>query len=103
VQATQATALAKQVTDAAEANRAAVAAAAAASSTALAAALEPIQKDIQELRKAQYEAAGSKTQIVETQAKGANIGLWVGLAVAGFVGLLVLVATVVTVVVATGG
>jgi hypothetical protein len=44
-----------------------------------------------------------KTQIVETQAKGANIGLWVGLAVAGFVGLLVLVATVVTVVVATGG
>ena len=35
--------------------------------TALAAALEPIQKDIQDLRRAQYEAQGQKTQVVETR------------------------------------
>jgi cobalamin biosynthesis Mg chelatase CobN len=95
VQATQATALAKQVTDAAEANRAAVAAAAAASSTALAAALEPIQKDIQELRKAQYEAAGVKAQTTDTTTSSRS-NVLIGVAAAGVVvAVLSVVATVV--------
>lgn len=45
-----------------------VAAAATASTVALAAALEPIIKDIADLRRAQYEAQGQKTQVVETQS-----------------------------------
>jgi hypothetical protein len=65
VAATQATALAAQVAAAAEAMRTQVAAAATASTVALAAALEPIQKDIQDLRRAQYEAQGVKAQTVE--------------------------------------
>ena len=44
-----------------------MAAAATAASTALSAALEPIQKDIADLRRAQYEAQGQKTQVVETR------------------------------------
>lgn len=76
VQATQANTLAAQVAVSAETLRTQVAAAATAAQTGLAAALEPIIKDIADLRRAQYEAQGQKTQVVETQAKGANSGLW---------------------------
>jgi len=72
VATTQATTLANQVALSAEAMRTQVAAAAQAATTALAAALEPIQKDIADLRRAQYEAQGQKTQVVETQAVGAG-------------------------------
>lgn len=65
---TRATALAAQVTASAEAMRSQVAAAAAAAATALAAALDPVQKDIADLRRAQYEQAGSKAQVVETRS-----------------------------------
>ena len=67
VAATQAQTLATQVTVSAETLRTQVAAAATAASTALSAALEPIQKDIADLRRAQYEAQGQKTQVVETR------------------------------------
>jgi hypothetical protein len=67
VSATQAQTLATQVTVSAETLRTQVAAAATAASTALSAALEPIQKDIADLRRAQYEAQGQKTQVVETR------------------------------------
>lgn len=67
VSATQAQTLATQVAVSAETLRTQVAAAATAASTALAAALEPIQKDIADLRRAQYEAQGQKTQVVETR------------------------------------
>jgi hypothetical protein len=67
VSATQAQTLATQVTESAETLRTQVAAAATAASTALSAALEPIQKDIADLRRAQYEAQGQKTQVVETR------------------------------------
>jgi hypothetical protein len=67
VSATQAQTLASQVTVSAETLRTQVAAAATAASTALSAALEPIQKDIADLRRAQYEAQGQKTQVVETR------------------------------------
>jgi len=50
---------------AAEALRSTVAVAAQAASTNLAAALDPIQKDIADLRRAQYEAQGQKTQVVD--------------------------------------
>lgn len=78
VAATQATTLAAQVATSAETLRTQVAAAASAATIALAAALEPVQKDIADLRRAQYEAQGQKTQVVETQAKSSISGLWVG-------------------------
>jgi hypothetical protein len=67
VSATQASTLATQVATSAEALRGQVEAARQQTATALAAALEPIQKDIQDLRRAQYEAQGQKTQVVETR------------------------------------
>jgi hypothetical protein len=82
VSATTATTLAAQVATSAETLRTQVAAAAGAQTIALAAALEPVQKDIADLRRAQYEAQGQKTQVVETQAKGASTGLWIGLSIA---------------------
>jgi hypothetical protein len=67
VSAAQATTLAAQVATSAETLRTQVAAAATAATVALAAALEPIQKDIADLRRAQYEAQGQKTQVVESR------------------------------------
>jgi hypothetical protein len=87
VAATAATTLAAQVDVSAETLRNQVAAAASAQTVALAAALEPVQKDIADLRRAQYEAQGQKTQVVETQARGASSGLWIGIAIAAFVGI----------------
>lgn len=85
VSAQQAMTLAAQVASSAETLRTQVAAAAAAATTALAAALDPIQKDIADLRKAQYEAQGVKANVGDTQqAKGLSqqaIGLWIALAV----------------------
>jgi hypothetical protein len=72
VSATQAQTLATQVAVSAETLRTQVAAAATAASTALSAALEPIQKDIADLRRAQYEAQGQKTQVVETRDTSAS-------------------------------
>jgi hypothetical protein len=71
VQATQATTLATQVATTADAFR-----------TALTAALEPIQRDIADLRKTQYEQAGQKTQVSETQASGFGQRQWIGLVIA---------------------
>jgi len=74
VSATQATTLAAQVATSAETLRTQVAAAAAAAATALATALEPLNTSIADLRKTQYEQAGSKAQVVETTAgKDSNI------------------------------
>lgn len=67
VSATLAQTLAAQVAASAETVRTQVATTATAASTALAAALEPIQKDIADLRRAQYEAQGQKTQVVENR------------------------------------
>jgi leucyl aminopeptidase (aminopeptidase T) len=100
VQATAQNVLANQVAASAEAMRAQVAAAAEAAAGALSKSLEPIQKDIQDLRKAQYEAQGQKTQIVETRATGASAGLWIGLAVGGMGLLLSVILAAVAIVVA---
>lgn len=67
VSAQQAMTLAAQVAASAETLRTQVAAAATAATVALAAALEPIQKDIADLRKTQYEQAGGKAQVGETR------------------------------------
>lgn len=82
VQATQAGTLANQVATSAETLRTQVAATATAAETKLAAALEPIQKDIADLRRVQYEGVGQKTQVVETQAKTGVSGMWIGVAIA---------------------
>jgi hypothetical protein len=63
----QASTLAVQVAQSAEALRTQVAAAATAATVALAAALEPIQKDIQDLRKTQYEQAGGRSIAAESK------------------------------------
>jgi hypothetical protein len=65
VSAQQADTLAKQVALSAEALRSQVEQARQQTATALAAALEPIQKDIQELRRTQYEQQGAKASQVE--------------------------------------
>ena len=105
VAATQATTLASQVAVSAETLRTQVASTASAGTVALAAALEPIQKDIADLRRAQYEAQGKTAQVVDTRAKGSSTGLWVGLAVAAFAAFLSLVSLVVAVVllISSGG
>jgi hypothetical protein len=68
VAATQASTLAAQVSTSAETLRTQVAAAAGAQTIALNAALDPIQKRIDDLTRAQYEAQGQKTQVVETSS-----------------------------------
>ena len=81
---TQASTLATQVATSAETLRGQVAAAATAQATALASALVPLQESIADLRRAQYEAQGSKTQVVETRAGAGesrlNVGMIVGIA-----------------------
>jgi hypothetical protein len=67
VAATQASTLAAQVTASAEALRIALDQSTTQSRNSLSLALEPIQKDIADLRRVQYEAAGQKTQVVETR------------------------------------
>jgi hypothetical protein len=95
VSATQAATLATQVATSAEALRGQVEAARQQTATALAAALEPIQKDIQDLRRAQYEAQGQKTQVVETR-QGASVQY-------ALLGIVVAVAAIiVTILLATG-
>lgn len=92
VSAQQATALASQVAISAETLRTQVAAAATAANVALAAALEPIQKDIADLRRAQYEAQGVKSNVGEQRLNvGALLG---GLAVA--ISMALLLVTVFT-------
>jgi hypothetical protein len=87
VSATQALTLANQVATSAETLRTQAEAARTQVATALAAALEPIQKDIQDLRRAQYEAQGVKTQTGDTRL---NLGTVLGgLAVAVSIVLLV--------------
>lgn len=94
VAATQAGALAAQLIATAEASRVQVAAAASASVTSLAAALEPIQKDIRDLRDAQSRGQGGKEQTTDTRL---NIGAVLG----GLSVLLALVFGVITVLLAT--
>lgn len=68
----RASALAKQVSDAAEQQRNQVAAAAQAAATSLAAALVPIQERLAELTRLQYEQQGQKAQVIETRAADAD-------------------------------
>ena len=88
VQETRATALAAQVAASAEAMRSQVAAAATAAATSLAAALEPVQKDIADLRRAQYEAQGQKAQVVESHASSSSLWVAIGGVIAIILGAL---------------
>jgi hypothetical protein len=82
VQALQAQTLAKQVADSAEAMRVQVAATATAGTVALSAALDPIKNDIQDLRRAQYEAQGQKAQVIEHRDTGGETRGWIVVAIA---------------------
>jgi hypothetical protein len=58
-----------------------------AAQTALVAALGPIIKDIADLRRAQYEAQGQKTQVVETRDNRSSLSnVWIAV-IAGFAAL----------------
>jgi hypothetical protein len=89
VSAAQAQTLAAQVTQSAEALRTQVQAAATASNIALAAALDPIQKAIDDLRRAQYEAQGKQGQQGESRL---NLGAVFG-GIAVLVSIIILVMT----------
>jgi hypothetical protein len=67
VQAAQQAALASTLAATAEASRAQVAAAAAAQVTSLEAALEPLRKDVRELRDTQARGQGGREQVTETR------------------------------------
>lgn len=74
----QAATLAAQQLQSAETLRSQVALTATASTVALAAALQPIQKDIADLRKSQYEAQGVRSNVGESKQ---TVGVWIALAV----------------------
>ncbi len=85
VQATQASTLAAQVATTADAFRA-----------SLAAALAPIMASIEDLRRAQYEAQGQKTQVVEARGSdrfNVTTAIAVGLLLVAVLSLIVLYAT----------
>jgi hypothetical protein len=91
----RASTLAAQVADSATALRITVEQQAAVTRASQTTELEPIKKDIADLRRVQYEAAGQKTQVVETQAKSGLNSVWIGVGLAlitvlltvGFLGL----------------
>jgi hypothetical protein len=91
VAGTLAQTLATQVTTTADAMR-----------VSQAAAIAPLTTAIEDLRRSQYEAQGQKTQVVETQAGGRNVALWVGLGISAVALLISFVVAVVAVLVATG-
>ena len=47
----------------------------------------PIQASIEEIRKFQFETQGGRVQVHDDRAKTGNYGLWVGIAIAAFVGV----------------
>ena len=80
VSAQQAQTLAVQVANSAEALRAQVEQARVQTATGLSAALEPIQKDIQELRRTQYEQQGAKSAGYEQRTDRIDARtLWLGI------------------------
>lgn len=92
--------LATQVTTSADTLRNQVELTKTAAAGALATALEPIQKDIAELRKVQYEQAGQKAGAVETvDSRRAGVGLTTNIITAGILGI----SAVVTVLIAVHG
>jgi len=94
--AAAASALAAQLVATAEQNRTQVASAAAAAVTSLAAALEPIQKDIRDLRDQQARGQGGKEQNVESGVAGrATIAL--AIAATGVFASIVLGAAAITI------
>lgn len=97
VQTTREATLAASVAESAAAMRVQVEAAAKAAAESLGKALEPIQKDIQDLRRVQYEGVGQKGQVAESRAGSANTGLWLGLGFTAFLVLIALIGLAVTI------
>lgn len=86
VSAAQALTLATQVATSADTLRIQVATTATAFDAKLAAALEPISKDIADLRRVQYESVGQRTQVVEGRATSGAVYAFIGSAI-GLIGL----------------
>ena len=103
VQADVATALANQVALSAETLRNMVSDTATATATALQTTIAPILTAVEELRRAQYEAQGQKTQVVESRAAGGSFGMWVGVAVGGLALFFSIVIGVISIVIVLTG
>lgn len=95
VQAATQAALAEQLVATAEASRQATSAAATAMTQSLAAELEPMKKDIRDIRDRQSQDAGGKQQVVETRDVRADTRLNMNLVV-GVLGLLLAIVVYVT-------
>ena len=95
--------LAGTVQASAEALRTQVQDAATAATIALGAALSPIQSDVADLRKTQYEAAGQKTQVVESREVNTNKNSGGMLFVAIGMGMFAFINLILMIIVATGG
>ena len=85
----------------AEALRTQVADTATLAETRLAAALQPMVRDVAELQKRAWEAAGGKTQVIETQAKSNVAGNWTGTAIAAFIGFVTVLISVAALILST--
>ena len=96
--------LASQVALSAEAMRTQVSSTAQAAQENLTRALDPIQKDIGELRQVQYTTAGGKAESTEakteTHARVSNVGMWLGLAVTLGLGLGTIIVSITAIAVA---
>jgi hypothetical protein len=102
--AQQATILANQVSTSAEALRNQVSASDAAARAALLQALDPMRKDIADLRRAQYEALGGKVAVVESKddrrESGIGVRAWIAIAIAGMVGFSSVVLSIAGIIIA---
>lgn len=94
VAATQAGTLAAQVQASAEALRTQVAATATQADIKLTTALEPIIKDIADLRRVQYEQVGQKTQVTESRNSNAAVYAALGMGITILLTLLTVAAFV---------
>jgi len=99
----QATALAAQVVQSAEALRAQAAATAVLNESRLAVALDPITKAVAELRQMQYKQQGEKAQVQESRDKGNATGNMIGTGMATFIGFVTILISVAALIVSTHG
>jgi hypothetical protein len=95
--------LANQVSASAEALRAQVEAARQQTAVALDAALDPIKKDIQDLRRSQFEAQGRQGQVVETRDVQGATRLNYGAIFGGVSVFLILIFGIVTILISLRG
>ena len=94
-----ATILANQVAAAAEALRVQVESARQQTAEGLGIALDPIRKDIQDLRRVQYEEVGGRTNVEESRANSSNRAVWAGALVGAGLFVVAIASIIVTLII----